>query len=177
MNTNGILTPLALVGGNCSLLGYDKAGENAFWTVAGDNISALSAGYIKNKRDLNIIAGSEDYAIQIFQGEEMIYNIQESSKPIAFTPIKMGRFAYALDNGNCGIYKRTKRAWRIKTKHKVLALENFDMTGDGVPEMIIAWSNGRFEVRKQTSGEILFKKLLKAQIAGLVKADYRMDGT
>jgi Bardet-Biedl syndrome 2 protein len=63
---NGILTPLAIVGGNCSLLGYDKGGDNAFWTVAGDNITALGAAYIKNKKDLNILAGSEDYAIQIF---------------------------------------------------------------------------------------------------------------
>jgi Bardet-Biedl syndrome 2 protein len=76
-----VLTPLAIVGGNCSLLGFDKLGENAFWTVAGDNITALGTGAIKNRGVSNIIAGSEDYAIQIFSGEELAYNILESSTP------------------------------------------------------------------------------------------------
>lgn len=34
--------PLVFVGGNCSLQGYDKEGEEAYWTVCGDNVRCIS---------------------------------------------------------------------------------------------------------------------------------------
>ena len=33
--------PLAVVGGNCSLQGFDHDGNDPFWTVTGDNVTAL----------------------------------------------------------------------------------------------------------------------------------------
>ncbi len=34
--------PLAIVGGNCSLQGFDKEGNDPFWTVTGDNVTSLT---------------------------------------------------------------------------------------------------------------------------------------
>ncbi len=34
--------PLAIVGGNCSLQGFDHEGNDPFWTVTGDNVSAMT---------------------------------------------------------------------------------------------------------------------------------------
>lgn len=34
--------PLALVGGNCSIHGFDAEGNDPFWTVTGDNVSSLA---------------------------------------------------------------------------------------------------------------------------------------
>ena len=34
--------PLAIVGGNCSLQGFDYEGNDPFWTVTGDNVSAIT---------------------------------------------------------------------------------------------------------------------------------------
>ena len=34
--------PLALVGGNCSIHGFDAFGSDPFWTVTGDNVSSLT---------------------------------------------------------------------------------------------------------------------------------------
>ena len=34
-------SPLVIVGGNCSLIGYDLYGEERFWSITGDNIQAL----------------------------------------------------------------------------------------------------------------------------------------
>lgn len=34
--------PLAIVGGNCSIQGFDHTGEELFWTVTGDNVSAMA---------------------------------------------------------------------------------------------------------------------------------------
>ena len=37
-----IETPLAIVGGNCSIQGFDMVGTELFWTVTGDNVTALA---------------------------------------------------------------------------------------------------------------------------------------
>jgi hypothetical protein len=34
--------PLAIVGGNCSIQGFDFKGDDPYWTVTGDNVSALA---------------------------------------------------------------------------------------------------------------------------------------
>lgn len=51
--------------------------------------------------------------------------------------------SYALVNGTIGVYDRLDRIWRVKSKHSVCAVSAFDLDGDGVPEMISGWSNGR----------------------------------
>jgi hypothetical protein len=34
--------PLAIIGGNCSLQGFDYEGNDPFWTVTGDNVCSLA---------------------------------------------------------------------------------------------------------------------------------------
>jgi hypothetical protein len=34
--------PLAIIGGNCSLQGFDYEGSDPFWTVTGDNVCSLA---------------------------------------------------------------------------------------------------------------------------------------
>jgi hypothetical protein len=53
------------------------------------------------------------------------------------------RFAYALRNGTIGVYEGAARAWRVKSKHSVAAVAAFDLDGDGVPELVSGWSNGK----------------------------------
>lgn len=43
--------------------------------------------------------------------------------------------------------------------------------------LIVAWSNGKIEVRSDTTGEVLFKMNLGSEIVQLLKGDYRMDNT
>ncbi len=57
------------------------------------------------------------------------------------------RFGYALVNGTIGLYDRLDRVWRVKSKHTVCALASFDLDGDGVPELISGWGNGRVSKR------------------------------
>ena len=79
-------------------------------------------------------------------------------------------FGYALANGTIGVYDKTSRVcliesdtrqnrprvtpvdaprqvWRVKSKHTVTAIAGFDLDGDGQPELISGWSNGKIEVR------------------------------
>ena len=32
----------ALIGGNCAIHGYDREGQDAYWMVTGDNITAMA---------------------------------------------------------------------------------------------------------------------------------------
>lgn len=34
--------PLALVGGNCSIQGFDSQGNDPFWNVTGDNVRSIA---------------------------------------------------------------------------------------------------------------------------------------
>ena len=75
-----------------------------------------------------------------------------------------------------GVDRGKERLWRVKTPHTVTALHSFDVDLDGVPEVIIGWSSGTLQVRKVTSGEVVFKAKLSCAIAGIAVADYRLDG-
>ena len=177
MKINEVPTSIALVGGNCSVVGLNKKGEDVFWTVAGDNVSSLAFAHIESEDNSEILMGSEDYAIRIFRGEELIYDINESAKVTALMATKLGRYAYALDNGTLGLYNKTHRVWRAKTKNKVITLTAGDVNGDGQPEIVVGWSNGRFEVRSEAKGEPLYKKMVKEPISKVILDDLRLDGT
>ena len=40
--------PLAIAGGNCALQGFDYQGNDCYWTVTGDNVTAMSLADINN---------------------------------------------------------------------------------------------------------------------------------
>ena len=175
----GIEKPLALVGGNCSIQGFDHEGEEAFWTVTGDNVSTMTFCDVDEDGVLELLVGSDDYEIRVFQGEEVISETTETDRITALSPLRRHTFGYALANGTVGVYSGPgQRRWRVKSKHEVTSIIGFDLDGDGEPELISGWSNGKFEVRSDTSGEVIFKDHLRngASIASILQADYRSDG-
>ena len=58
--------PLAIVGGNCSIQGFDSEGNDPFWTVTGDNVSSLTLMDYNRDGKNELIVGSEDFEIRIF---------------------------------------------------------------------------------------------------------------
>lgn len=87
--------------------------------------------------------GSDDFDIRVFQNEDMLAEVSEADQFVALCPVHLSRFGYALVNGTIGVYDRLDRIWRVKSKHSVCAVSAFDLDGDGVPELISGWSNGR----------------------------------
>ncbi|KAM7396186.1 hypothetical protein PAMP_019245 [Pampus punctatissimus] len=86
------------------------------------------------------------------------------------------RFGYALANGTVGVYDRTTRYWRIKSKNHAMSIHAFDLNADGVVELITGWSNGKIDARSDRTGEVIFKDNFSSSVAGVVEGDYRLDG-
>ncbi|CAF2163704.1 unnamed protein product [Rotaria magnacalcarata] len=167
---------LAIVGGNCSIHGFNKKCEDILWTVTGDNVSALSLLDFNSDGYNELVVGSEDYDIRVFREDQLIADMQESEIVVSICPLINGKFAYALSNGTIGVYERSNRQWRIKSRNMAIVLETFDIDGDGVEELVTGWSNGKVDIRNDRSGEVIFKDSLAASVAGIVKADYRIAG-
>jgi Bardet-Biedl syndrome 2 protein len=167
---------MVIAGGNCSLLGFDAKGDEVFWSVTGDNVSSMALCEMHEQNQPQLFVGSDDFEIRIFKNEEMIGEITEAERVTMLHPIGEGKYAYGLDNGTVGVYDDKTRLWRVKTKHRPTAIFAYDIDMDGVPEIISGWSNGSFNVRRLHNGEVIFRELLDAPIAAIVKSDYRMDG-
>ncbi|PRP83109.1 Bardet-Biedl syndrome 2 protein [Planoprotostelium fungivorum] len=165
-------TPMCIVGGNCTIQGFDPKGEEIFYTITGDNVSSLALGDVLEEGNNNLIVGSEDFELRVFKGEEVNVMLGD----INIDGHKADHSSYGLENGTVGVYEGTNRLWRAKTKHRITALHSFDLNGDGISELLCGWSSGRFEVRSMEDGSVLYSDELGSCIAAIVISDYRMDG-
>ncbi|KAG7166018.1 Bardet-Biedl syndrome 2 protein homolog [Homarus americanus] len=169
-------SPLALIGGNCSIHGFDSEGNDPFWTVTGDNVSSITLTDFDGDDENELLVGSEDFEIRVFKHEEILFEMSETEAVTALCPMQGSRFGYALANGTVGVYEKLARWWRIKSKNQAVSIFSYDLDGDGVPELITGWSNGKMDARNDRSGEVLFKDNFQSTVAGIVQGDYRMDG-
>ncbi|XP_076343635.1 BBSome complex member BBS2-like isoform X1 [Tachypleus tridentatus] len=172
----GVNKPLAIVGGNCSIQGFDSEGNDSFWTVTGDNVSSMTLCDFNEDGQNELLVGSEDFDIRAFRGDEIIAEMAETESVIGLCPVLGNYFGYALANGTVGVYHQGDRAWRIKSKNQAISICNYDLDGDGVPELITGWSNGKIDARNAQTGEVVFKDNFSHCIAGILRGDYRMTG-
>lgn len=169
--------PMVIMGGNCSLQGYDLEGNENFWTVTGDNVCSLTLLDFTGNGQNELIVGSEDFDIRVFREDEILAEMTETEAITCVCPMNNTRFGYALANGTVGVYDRTSRYWRIKSKNQAYTIHSFDLDSDGVPELITGWSNGKIDARSDRTGEVIFKDNFTSAVAGIVQADYRLDGS
>lgn len=119
----------------------------------------------------------------------MINEIQETDTVVSICSLIGAKFGYALANGTVGIYERSNRNWRIKSRNIAVVLQAFDVDGDGVDELVTGWSSGKVsfilwflvyeisyycfsyqvDIRSDRHGEVIFKESLGSSIAGIVK--------
>uniref|UniRef100_A0A3P9H6E4 Bardet-Biedl syndrome 2 protein homolog n=1 Tax=Oryzias latipes TaxID=8090 RepID=A0A3P9H6E4_ORYLA len=150
-----IRSPLAIIGGNCALQGFDHDGNDQFWTVTGDNVRSLVLCDFTGDGKNELLVGSEDFDIRVFKEDELVSEITENETVTSLCHMHGSRFGYALANGTVGVYDRTARYWRIKSKNHAMSIHAFDLNGDGVVELITGWSNGKVDARSdRTDGEV-----------------------
>mmetsp|Transcript_48141 Transcript_48141/g.151053 ORF Transcript_48141/g.151053 Transcript_48141/m.151053 type:complete len:712 (-) Transcript_48141:38-2173(-) len=180
-NIKSVEEKLCFIGGNCSIEGYNHEGEEKYWTVAGDWVGALEVCDINGDGKNEIISGSDDNEIRVFLDDgEVMLESKQTDKVTALCYISDRRFAFGLANGTVGVYEWSQGdmtlKWRVKSKHKIVALNVFDINGDGAQEVIIGWENGKLEARKSSNGEVIAKDNFQDGIAAVLKADLRLDG-
>uniref|UniRef100_A0A8D3ARY8 Bardet-Biedl syndrome 2 protein homolog n=1 Tax=Scophthalmus maximus TaxID=52904 RepID=A0A8D3ARY8_SCOMX len=171
-----IRSPLAIIGGNCALQGFDYAGADHFWTVTGDNVRSLVLFDFTGDGKNELLVGSEDFDIRVFKEDELVSEMTENETVTSLCHMHGSRFGYALANGTVGVYDRNARYWRIKSKNHAMSIHAFDLNADGVVELITGWSNGKIDARSDRTGEVIFKDNLSSSVAGVVEGDYRLDG-
>uniref|UniRef100_A0A674ANA4 BBSome complex member BBS2 n=1 Tax=Salmo trutta TaxID=8032 RepID=A0A674ANA4_SALTR len=171
-----IESPVAIIGGNCALQGFDYEGSDQFWTVTGDNVRSLVLCDFTGDGKNELLVGSEDFDIRVFKEDELVSEIAENETVTSLCHMHGSRFGYALANGTVGVYDRTARYWRIKSKNHAMSIHAFDLNADGVVELITGWSNGKIDARSDRTGEVIFKDNFSSSVAGVVEGDYRMDG-
>uniref|UniRef100_UPI00358F00F4 Bardet-Biedl syndrome 2 protein homolog isoform X1 n=2 Tax=Myxine glutinosa TaxID=7769 RepID=UPI00358F00F4 len=168
--------PLAIVGGNCALQGFDHHGNDLFWTVTGDSVKSLALCDFTGDGTNELLVGSDDFDIRVFKEDEIIAEMTETDAITALCRLQGSTFGYSLANGTVGVYNRTARLWRIKSKNQPICIHAFDLDSDGVKELVTGWSNGKLDVRNARSGEVISKDNFASSVAGIVEGDYRMDG-
>uniref|UniRef100_A0A673M4Y7 Bardet-Biedl syndrome 2 protein homolog n=1 Tax=Sinocyclocheilus rhinocerous TaxID=307959 RepID=A0A673M4Y7_9TELE len=171
-----IQSPLAIIGGNCALQGFDFEGNDQFWTVTGDNVRSLVLCDFTADGKNELLVGSDDFDIRVFREDELVTEMAENEVFTSLCHMHGSRFGYALANGTVGVYDRTARYWRIKSKNHAMSIHAFDLNADGVVELITGWSNGKIDARSDRTGEVIFKDNFSSSVAGVVEGDYRMDG-
>uniref|UniRef100_A0AAQ6ILI5 Bardet-Biedl syndrome 2 protein homolog n=1 Tax=Anabas testudineus TaxID=64144 RepID=A0AAQ6ILI5_ANATE len=181
--TAGLLGPnttgdTLLVGSQTNLLAYDVH-DNAdifYREVTGDNVRSLVLCDFTGDGKNELLVGSEDFDIRVFKEDELVSEMTENETVTSLCHMHGSRFGYALANGTVGVYDRTARYWRIKSKNHAMSIHAFDLNADGVVELITGWSNGKIDARSDRTGEVIFKDNLSASVAGVVEGDYRLDG-
>ncbi|XP_077451373.1 BBSome complex member BBS2 [Stigmatopora argus] len=172
----GIPNPLAIIGGNCALQGFDYLGNDLFWTVTGDNVRSLVLCDFTGDGKNELLVGSEDFDIRVFREDELVTEMTENETVTSLCHMHSNRFGYALANGTVGVYERNSRYWRIKSKNHAMSIHAFDLNADGVVELITGWSNGKIDARSDRTGEVIFRDNFSSSVAGVVEGDYRLDG-
>ena len=151
----GIMEPLVLVGGDCSITGFNLNGEEKFWTVTGDNVQALEMVNWSSDSTMDLVAGSDDFSIRVYKGEELIFDINESAKITALSRIKSNVFGFALANGTFGVYYTRKLLWKHKKQTKVTSIVGMDFTVENEMQLVVGFGDGIIEVRKHRSGTVI----------------------
>lgn len=168
----GVGVPLAFVGGNCSVFGFTAGGSEEFWTVAGDNVYALTT----RPSDQSLIFGSDDYDIKVVQADEAIVEVTEADKISHLVAFDQA-FGFGLTNGTIGVYHGAKRQWRVKSRHKLTALCSFyhfvhEWT------LLAGWSNGSVTLRSATTGAAIFRDSMGAhKVSAILVGDLRSSGS
>ena len=187
--------PLVYVGGNCSIQGFDSKGEEQFWTVTGGKVCSLAhsvphadAGIydVQIGREIPggnpgaLLVGGDDFEIRVFKEEESALEIVEADVVTQLCPLQLEAnlekspskshafMAYGLANGTVGVYADALRIWRIKAKDSLTAMVAFDINGDGIDEVVCAWSSGMLEARAAHDGRLIYREHFEAAIAALV---------
>ncbi|VEL43426.1 unnamed protein product [Protopolystoma xenopodis] len=89
-------SPIIIIGGNCAILGLDILGNEVFWTVTGDSVSAITTLCSKNNTNKDLVVGSNDFDLRIFRKDAIVSDITETGSKNQ--PVCLYSYEYSLNN-------------------------------------------------------------------------------
>ncbi|CAG2213819.1 BBS2 [Mytilus edulis] len=160
------------IGTQTNILAYDvNNNSDLFYKDCADGANCIVIGklgtIIEPMVDFNaqgqnqLVVGSEDFDIRVFREDEIIAEMTETEAITSLCPM--------MDSG-------LGMPW-LMSKNQALTIHSFDIDSDGVAELITGWSNGKIDARSDRTGEVIFKDNFASAVAGIVQAEYRLDGT
>lgn len=66
---------VVIAGGQCSIVGFDENGEDAYWNVASDDVTCMHVIECLNDFPSLLIVGTNDSTITVFDKEDILYTV------------------------------------------------------------------------------------------------------
>ncbi|CAD5219020.1 unnamed protein product [Bursaphelenchus okinawaensis] len=161
-----------------TIWGIDFQGEDVFWTALGDDVNSIDLCDIDYDGMNELIVGSNGTEIKVLKQQSLLKDLIEGDPCVMIKTMGEGTFAFGLNSGVIGVYRKWERLWRIKTKHKIANLLIFPtVAGDDKPYLCCVWQNGKIDVRDTENGENYLKTQLDGEVSGSVvqRRDNQMD--
>lgn len=95
--------PSAILGGNCSIMALDRAGEEVLWTVTGDNVTSIELLDFNVDGYNELIVGSEDFDIRVFKDDEIVCEMSETEVHMTLTRLRYS--SHLIENLNSGYHR------------------------------------------------------------------------
>ena len=161
------------VGSNCSILGYDFAGEETFWTVTGDIVSAMCEIVWDNQKCL--LAASNDNMIRLFNGEEAIRERKVHDNVSFLAALGPNKYAITFASGSIALIDGVQKVWNIATPGQVVGMQVVDYSGGGKKDIAIATVEGTLAIVDVANGNISRSDDTGLRISGLHLIDFKND--
>nr|CCC90926.1 putative intergrin alpha chain protein [Trypanosoma congolense IL3000] len=189
VNGAGDLSPLVVVGGECVISGFDSTGSEVLSTVVGDRVTALMvmpwegndpcAAEDNPTSGSLLVAATDDFELRVFDGGENVTSVGISDRvnKLLYSGVP-GKFAYLSNSGTIGVYDRSERLLRVKKCERPVSAAFCDVDMDGVPELVVGWSDGHVEIRSGDgeSDTVLFRETFESPVSAVLADDYRQNG-
>lgn len=162
------------VGSNCSILGYDFSGEETFWTVTGDIVSAMCEIVWDGQKCL--LAASNDQMIRLFNGEEAIRERKVHSNVSFLASLGPNKYAVSYESGSVSLIDGVQKVWDIAAPGQIVGMQVADYSGSGRKDIAIATAEGNINVVDVSNGNVTRSDDIGIRISGLHLLDFKHDG-
>jgi hypothetical protein len=161
------------VGSNCAILGYNFAGDEVFWTVTGDVVTAMCQITWDNQECF--LAASDDLMIRCFLGQEAIRERRVKHRVVLLRPLGPNKYAIAFDNGSIALHTGVNKAWDLAAGGQVVGLQIIDYSGGGTRDIAFATAEGTVGVLDVSLGSPIISHNTGLILAGLHLIDLKDD--
>lgn len=161
------------VGSNCSILGYDFTGDEVFWTVTGDIVSAMCEITWDNQKCL--LVASNDQMIRLFNGEEAIRERKVHDNVSFLAAIGPNKYAISFTSGSVALIDGVQKVWDIASSGQIVGMQIVDYAGGGKRDIAIATAEGTVAIIDVANGHFTRADDLGLRIAGLHLNDFKND--